>query len=443
MRPPVPPSLLVKAVDYLKAEGERCIPLPGGDWLVAGERMAPAELISYAQDLRFAAGWRPLREPRSLQAARERAQQLTGRAAQPTPPWIGICSPAQPRTDEEEGFVPPSRCLAAAAAATGVPVEVLVGPRRSRRVARARWIAWALLRRHGRLKSAFAIGRTFHRDHTTILYAQRETEALLASDADFAATFERAEAAALDPTVQETTDMTTLQADPLADVKRKIAALLSRTEERGCSEAEALACAQKAAELLQLHGLSEDLVQPFASVRLTCRRGRHAAPWWYLWGSIGHTCCVKPWSQDGAIVYFGIESDVLLAEYLHQVAERLADRARAAFLQSTEYRRRRVPRTRAEAMRAFLEGYCRALSSKILQAVPRRSEAEVERRRAAITAELERQGLEFGKARSRKRKDLSKHQGFVQGVIAGSQEKIHAGVGQTRGTPAQLTGPGR
>lgn len=95
----------------------------------------------------------------------------------------------------------------------------------------------------------------------------------------------------------------------------KIKALLAKTTQAGCSEAEAMMAAHKAKELLDKYqidlseldlreeGTSETEVQMSAISR-------------DLSGSVAAYCEVKSWRSQGKHHYLGLKSDVFFAEWL-------------------------------------------------------------------------------------------------------------------------------
>lgn len=68
-----------------------------------------------------------------------------------------------------------------------LPLDVMLSPKRSRKIARPRQLAMYLARTTGR-RSYPEIGRAFGRDHTTVLSAYRRIGTLLQTDIDFAST---------------------------------------------------------------------------------------------------------------------------------------------------------------------------------------------------------------------------------------------------------------
>jgi chromosomal replication initiation ATPase DnaA len=67
------------------------------------------------------------------------------------------------------------------AATHGVTLEAMYGPSRARKVAYARFEAWACLQAHG--LSTVRIGRIFSRDHSTIVSGLKRRRALAQQEA--------------------------------------------------------------------------------------------------------------------------------------------------------------------------------------------------------------------------------------------------------------------
>jgi len=141
-------------------------------------------------------------------------------------------------------------------------------------------------------------------------------------------------------------------------VRKRVAALLNKTLERGCTEAEALAAAAKAAELMREYGISEaDLAIDEASVR---RRTEGHSARDYLWRRLAfatNTVTIMDVDQAKAIrTYLGREPGPQIASYLHVVLDRALDRAVADFKGGTYYRRRRTLATKRQVVAQFTQG---------------------------------------------------------------------------------------
>lgn len=150
-------------------------------------------------------------------------------------------------------------------------------------------------------------------------------------------------------------------------LRETIAALSARTTDRGCTEAEALAAAEKAAELLSKHGVEDAADLAFEELAIDIGRRTVVDS---LWANVARFCHCTSWlrsSRDRSFdfVYFGRWEDVLVAEYLHGLLDRHIQGAAKAFKASAAYKRRRSDRTRREAVKAFQEGIVMALKEKL------------------------------------------------------------------------------
>jgi hypothetical protein len=149
--------------------------------------------------------------------------------------------------------------------------------------------------------------------------------------------------------------------DKLRDRIRKLREL---TEARGCTEAEALAAAEKAAALMRDHGISisELEIEQKASKTRQAGAGVKAK----LWPTIAwctNTAIIVLASHEVAFVGRAPGPDI--AVYLRQVCERAVDRAIRDFKQSRFYRRRRGLASKRAAVNAFAHGMIGRLNDRL------------------------------------------------------------------------------
>jgi len=152
-------------------------------------------------------------------------------------------------------------------------------------------------------------------------------------------------------------------------IKARIRKLREMNEARGCTEAEAEAASAAALRLMTEYGLSEADVE-YGEVTLeSFARRRHPAD--SAWRVIAHVCrCAHIFRADLprlSITYYGRLSDILVAEYLHQIVLGALRRGHQEFLGSDYYHRRRTARTRSQAMRTYLEGLAEGLAEKLIE----------------------------------------------------------------------------
>lgn len=109
----------------------------------------------------------------------------------------------------------------------------------------------------------------------------------------------------------------------LERVKRIIRALSEKTADRNCTEAEAMAAADKVAQLLKDFDL--ELTDVFIQQEVCVQRELYATSdhWYGVIGGIARLCSLRHYhdlNQPGAAyVIFGFERDVELAIYLYEV----------------------------------------------------------------------------------------------------------------------------
>ncbi len=171
----------------------------------------------------------------------------------------------------------------------------------------------------------------------------------------------------------------------LAKVKARIRALATRTVERGCSEAEAMAAAAKVGELLEVYGLtmSEVELREESCVQriLTFDDPRRVAMSWLFPALLRFTEC-RGWTVGRAdYVIFGLEPDVQMAEYLMQVVAGALAYEEARFRLSADYiRARAAPQA---VLRSFRVGFADRVAARLEELGTHRRATEAAARAAA------------------------------------------------------------
>ncbi len=160
-------------------------------------------------------------------------------------------------------------------------------------------------------------------------------------------------------------------------VKNLIKALRERTTARGCTEAEAMEAAAKAARLMAEHGLDDiDLVMAQGTVATRSPTGSSKA---MLWPTIA-TCTnckalVSELASGRQLTFFGREPGPEIAVYLFDVCETAIKYETTIFRQGDFYRRRRTTKTRRKAVDDFTLGLVQRLSMRLRELfAPTRSE---------------------------------------------------------------------
>lgn len=149
---------------------------------------------------------------------------------------------------------------------------------------------------------------------------------------------------------------------------KRIAALRSRTTAAGCTEAEALSAAAKAAELMREYEVETDqlgMAQEGVQVKTSPR-----SPASQLWSTIGactNTASIFTRSQvRREVLFIGREPYPTIAVYLLEVCQNAIHNELKTFRKGEFYRRRRSPTTKRQAAEDFLQGLVMRLRRRLL-----------------------------------------------------------------------------
>lgn len=177
------------------------------------------------------------------------------------------------------------------------------------------------------------------------------------------------------------------QQTELEKVKSRVRALAARTVDRGCSEAETLAAAQKIGELLEVYGLTMsevELRQEICIQRQLAFTGARLQALGVIFLSIVDLTETKGWMVGRNIfVFYGLEPDVLMAEYLLHLLARTVDHEEAAYRASPGYQRSHA--TPQNRLRSFRYGFAERVSNRIEELAAHRRAAEDAARTPAST----------------------------------------------------------
>lgn len=173
------------------------------------------------------------------------------------------------------------------------------------------------------------------------------------------------------------------QTTELARVKARIRALTEKTVSNGCTEAEALAAAEMVGRLLERYSLTMREVDvrqtPCVEVAVMCA-GRRRRPIDGCVTAIARFCDCRVWvtRTDVALcyVFFGFETDAMLARYLYQVIEA------AIATECTAFRARR-PRLRGLELRRASDSFQHGMAARVAE----RLEAMHAERSASVAAQ--------------------------------------------------------
>lgn len=212
-------------------------------------------------------------------------------------------------------------------------------------------------------------------------------------------------------------------------IAARIRALLSKTVENGCTEDEAIAAAEKAAEMLARYNLTVDEVQMRASPFSRHTENHDDAVGERLWkvaDPISALTGARYWQSPVGvrpieINFFGFEHEVLVARYLLEIC------ANAMRVQEERLRRENrllVPRAQMRKVVPFLDGMSDRLYRRLKALVPPAPTGTglVVLRNSLIDQAL---GLKFTSQRTRpSRRD----DGYVDGLRAGDAVSLNRGL---------------
>ena len=160
--------------------------------------------------------------------------------------------------------------------------------------------------------------------------------------------------------------------DPaLERLVQRIQGLRAKTVAQGCTEQEALAAAEKVAELLDRYGLSlgelDFRAQPCEGIGIQTNRRRFAPIDSCVPGIAAFFDC-RVWVEQAKgmalrYVFFGLRGDVAAAQYLYEMVERAFETETEAFRASDLYAR--MAGERRSATNSFQIGLGRGISQKL------------------------------------------------------------------------------
>jgi hypothetical protein len=228
----------------------------------------------------------------------------------------------------------------------------------------------------------------------------------------------------------------------LDKVLGRIQALRGRTIETGCTEQEALAAAEKMAELLDRYGLSLSEVelksQPCEGAGIETGRKRFG-PIDVCIPVVGHFCDCRVWSEKTArgeirYVFFGLPADVAGARYLYDLVERAFETETERFKGSTLYVEHH-PDQRRGAANSFQTGLAHGIAGKLRTLHAERKAATrtstgrdlVPIKEAVVNEELAKLGMTFRVRRGQTGKRVLSH-AYHAGREAGDRFECRSGI---------------
>ncbi len=232
--------------------------------------------------------------------------------------------------------------------------------------------------------------------------------------------------------------------DPaLERLVQRIQGLRGKTVAQGCTEQEALAAAEKVAELLDRHGLSlgelDFRAQPCDGIGIQTNR-RRFAPIDSCIPNIAAFFDCRVWVEQvngGALryVFFGLRGDVTAAQYLYELVERAFETETNAFRAGNLYAR--MAGERRSATNSFQIGLGRGICSKLqamqaARSASRRSASGrdlVPVKAAMVNEELAKLGLDLHTREMGRRKRVLTD-AFTAGEAAGQRFEFSPAITQ-------------
>jgi hypothetical protein len=230
--------------------------------------------------------------------------------------------------------------------------------------------------------------------------------------------------------------------DPaLARLMQRIQGLRAKTVEHGCTEQEALAAAEKIAELLDRYGLSlgelDFRTQPCDGVGIETTRKR-AAPIDSCMTAIAAFFDCRVWIESARgeplrYIFFGVRADVAAAQYLYELVDRAFDTETARFRAGPIYAA--MEGERRTATNSFQIGMARGIREKLAALRASRTARTsngrdlVPIKAALVEEELSKLGLQLTARTTGSRSKRVLHDAYAAGTEAGARFEYSPGIG--------------
>lgn len=153
-------------------------------------------------------------------------------------------------------------------------------------------------------------------------------------------------------------------------IRNKIKSLLNRTVSRGCTEAEAMEAASKAAALMREHGLDQETLLMTEKGCLTKSASTSIrARLWPVIAFVTNTAAIISTVPTGGreVSFTGAEPWPDVAVYLFDVCNTVIDSETKKFRAGEFYRRRRSAKTKRQAVDDFTLGLVQRLRGRLLE----------------------------------------------------------------------------
>ena len=214
-------------------------------------------------------------------------------------------------------------------------------------------------------------------------------------------------------------------------IRKRINALLNRTVARGCTEAEAMEAAARAAALMQEHGIDQDallMAETIVKTRSSAKSARAR-----LWPAIAHATNTTATAYAGItgkeVSFIGAEPWPEIAGYLFQVCERAVDGEVKRFRSDAFYRRRRSAKTKRQAVDDFTIALVMRLRTRIPVMFEETDNADLQQKA------IEERGRRYPDTRTVRQKGHAARydEAVTAGWTAGGSVPLSRGVGQEEG----------
>jgi hypothetical protein len=219
---------------------------------------------------------------------------------------------------------------------------------------------------------------------------------------------------------------------------RRLRALRAMTTANGCTEAEAMSAAAKAAEIMRDAGLTESDLEIGEASSPSKSKGRSvAADLWPIIAFCTNTASIVV-IDDGSVsvTFVGREPGPEIAVYLREVCERAIKRELEIFKAGDYYRRRRTLKTRRRATDDFVLGMVLRLRRRLLELFsPIRSDAA----RARAVEALDTRYPDASKRKLRDR-TIRNAEAAVEGFAAGGRVPLNHGMTESDAAAALTDG---
>lgn len=226
------------------------------------------------------------------------------------------------------------------------------------------------------------------------------------------------------------------------DIKKRILALMAKTTENGCTEQEAILASQKVQELLNKHQLSiSDLKLKEESnvrhgeynTRVKSQTALH-----HCLSDIGYFTDCKVWfstaSASMVYKYFGLDHDVMIAEYITKVIDWALIYGGEDFKDDPTYQM--TPKSgRSKILLDFRNGMALRIAQKLRTMKDEQSKVNIAStgrdlvivKSNIVAAEWDKQGIRLSKARA-STMNIRSADAYNAGARAGDNFNLNAGI---------------